>query len=264
MYIASKLAMSKQRKTSTVGSTASGKGFTKKTTGSKQKSVNAQQESTASVAAVPPVVPSSEQQSTNVTFTAAMLHLQVATLDEVITEGTKQIEHYASQINELTPEVGQEISINNSTKIIEYINLLIHIKELVARLLAWMSVIASIAHYFVLTFNEQLPDNLIFGIEEGLTNISHAFDVALTSVPSGSILGITLAPDQKQVSETKAIISDVFSRLDKITQENEVASQDWGAVEQNAYERILEGSAKNVSGEEFLNWLSELEQGGDV
>jgi hypothetical protein len=59
--------------------------------------------------------------------------------------------------------------------------------------------------------------------------------------------GITLAPDQKQVSETKAVISDVLSRLEKIKQENEEAKQDWGSVEQNAYDRLREGSTKNLS-----------------
>lgn len=253
--------MSKNRKTGT----ARDKGFMKEPTDSEQKSVNPKLASTVSVAAVSSVVSSSEKPSTNdVTFTAAMLRLQEATLEEVIGEGAKQIEHYVSQINELTPQIGQQFSISNSTNIIEYINLLISIKELVARLLSWMSVITSITHYLVLTFNEQLPDNLIVGIEECLTSISHTFDTALTSIPSVSILGITLAPDQKQVSETKATISDVFSRLNKIKQENEEVSQDWGAVEQNAYERILEGSNRNVSEKEFLDWLSELEQGNDV
>lgn len=254
--------MSKNRKTGT----ASDKGFMKKPpTSSKQKSVNPQQSSTETVDAVPPVLYSFEKQSTNdVTFTAAMLHLQEAILVEVITEGGKQIEHYLSQITELTPQIEQQTSISNSTNIVEYINLLIHLKELVARLLSWMSVITSIAHHLVLTFNEHLPDNLIVGLEEFLTNINHAFDAALTSIPSVSILGITLTPDQRQVSETKAIISDVFSRLDKIKQENEEVSQDWGTVEQNAYERIMEGSNRNVSGGEFLDWLSELEQGNDV
>ena len=81
---------------------------------------------------------------------------------------------------------------------------------------------------------------------------------------SESILGITLASDQKQVSETKAVISDVLSRIDRIKHENEEAKKDWGAVEEKAYERLLEGSTKNVSAQEFLNWLSELEQGHDV
>jgi hypothetical protein len=57
-------------------------------------------------------------------------------------------------------------------------------------------------------------------------------------------LGITLAPDPKQVSETKAVISDVLSRLEKIKQENDEAKQDWGSVEQNAYDRLREGSTK--------------------
>jgi hypothetical protein len=77
-------------------------------------------------------------------------------------------------------------------------------------------------------------------------------------------LGITLAPDPKQVSETKAVISDVLSRIEKIKQENEEAKQDWGSVEQNAYDRLREGSTKNISREQFLSWLSGLEQGHDV
>jgi len=77
-------------------------------------------------------------------------------------------------------------------------------------------------------------------------------------------LGITLAPDPKQVSETKAVISDVLSRLEKIKQENDEAKQDWGSVEQNAYDRLREGSTKNISREQFLSWLSGLEQGHDV
>jgi hypothetical protein len=60
-------------------------------------------------------------------------------------------------------------------------------------------------------------------------------------------LGITLAPDQKQVSETKAVISDVLSRIEKIKQENEEAKQNWGSVEQNAYDRPREGSTKNLA-----------------
>ncbi len=38
-------------------------------------------------------------------------------------------------------------------------------------------------------------------------------------------MGITQALDQKQVSETKAVISDVLSRLEKIKQENEYANK---------------------------------------
>lgn len=256
--------MSKHEKTNTASSGSSAKGFKQEPIGANQKPDNQQPEPNISVAAIPSALTSSEQGSTNVTFTAAMLRLQVAILEEVITEGAKQIEDYTSQINNIAPNLNQKLSLNNSTKIVEYINLLINVKGLVAGILSWMSVVASVAHYFVLTFNEQIHDDLISDIEKCLTHIGNAFDAALTNIPSGSILGITLAPDQKQVSETKTIISDVFSRLDKIKLENEEASQNWGAIEQNAYERILEGSNSNVSEKEFLNWLSELEQGNDV
>ena len=62
---------------------------------------------------------------------------------------------------------------------------------------------------------------------------------------------MTFAPNQKQVSETKAVISDVLSRREKIKQENEEAKQDWGSVEQNAYDRLREGTTKNLSEKEI-------------
>jgi hypothetical protein len=256
--------MSKHRKTKIASSASGAKGFQKQTNVSNQTPDNTGQESTFSVAAVPTVMPTSEQGSQNVTFTAAMLHLQVEILGEIIDEGRKQIKQYISQIQALNPDIQQQVSFSNSIKIVEYINLLIHIKELVAGLLSWMSVLASICHYFIVNFEEHLTDDVISNIESFLIMIGSAFDTALTSIPSNSILGITLAPDQKQVSETKALIADILSSIEKIKQENEEASKDWGVVEQNASERILEGSNKNVSGGEFLSWLSELEQGNDV
>lgn len=256
--------MSKHRKTNAASSTSGAKGFTKETSMPNQKPDKLQQEPTITVTAVPPVMPTSEYGSQNITFTAAMLHLQVAVLEEIITEGGKQIEQYISQINDFAPIIQQQVSLSDGAKLVEYIKLLIQAKGLVAGLLSWMSVLASICHYFVVNFEEHLTNDVINDIENFLTMIGNAFDAALTSIPTSSILGISLAPDQKQVSETKALIADILTIIEKIKQENEEANQDWGAVEQNAYERILEGSNKNVSGEEFLSWLSELEQGNDV
>ena len=255
--------MSKHRKTNIASSASGAKGFQKQTAVSNQTPDNTGQESTFSVA-VPTVMSTSEQGSQNVTFTAAMLHLQVAVLEEIITEGGKQIEQYISQIGEFAPKIEQQVSLSDSNKLVEYIKRLIQVKGLVAGLLSWMSVLASICHYFVLNFEEHLTNDVISNIESFLIMIGTAFDAALTSIPSNSILGITLAPDQKQVSETKALIADILSSIEKIKQENEEASEDWSVVEQNAYERILDGSNKNVSGGEFLSWLSELEQGNDV
>lgn len=66
---------------------------------------------------------------------------------------------------------------------------------------------------------------------------------------------------QQSADSVIAVTSDVFLSIEKIKQGNEVSNQDWGAVEQKAYERIQEDSTRNVSVEEFLSWLSELEQG---
>lgn len=235
-------------------SSSTGEELRKEVTVSTPEPINLLQESTVSA----------KQVTNNITFVAAMWYTQMATLHEVSVQCSEKILSCLSQIEEITPDIKQKISLNNSTKIIESIDLIVHIKSLFTEVNSWNSVLASVAHHFVVNLNEQLPDDLINAIEKLLKDIGKSIDRALTNVPIETILGITLAPDQKQFSETKAVIADVLSRIEKIKQENKEASQDWSAVEQNAYERITEDSNKNVSGKEFLDWLSKLEQGNDV
>jgi hypothetical protein len=256
--------MSNPKKQNSSGSKSSAKGFSKDQKTTQQESSISELESTVLETALP-TLSSPENKAISFTFEAAMLHLQVAALTEVINEGGIQIENLSSQLGEITSQLGtgQPTLLTKSNEILERINLVIEIKAKVAGILSWVSVIANIAHHVLISFGEQLPE-LLPAIETSLPAFATVLDMALNSMPSESILGITLAPDQKQVSETKAVISDVLSRIDKIKQENEEAKQDWGPVEEKAYERLLEGSTKNVSAQEFLNWLSELEQGYDV
>jgi hypothetical protein len=257
--------MSKPKNPSSSGSKSSTKGFGKESKTTQQESSVSELESTVQVTALPNLA-STDDKTIGFTFESAMLHLQIAALNEVIDEGGIQIENILTQINEInsTLETVQPAVINNSKEIIERINLVIEIKAKVAAILSWMSVIANVAHHLVINLDSQLSDEIISGLETSLPVLAVVFDAALNSMPSEPILGITLAPDQKQVSETKAVISEILSRIDRIKQENEEAKQDWGPVEEKAYERLLEDSAKNVSAQEFLNWLSELEQGHDV
>ncbi|MFM7683196.1 MAG: hypothetical protein ACKO7P_10675 [Bacteroidota bacterium] len=46
-----------------------------------------------------------------------------------------------------------------------------------------------------------------------------------------------------------------------LTENSDETEEDWGLAEQNAYARMNENSHQNISGEVFLNWLSELEKG---
>lgn len=244
LQVGGESTISKYNKISIASSEVNSKGFMRELSVSKQNSANSSQESPISFATIP--------------------HLQVATLIEVLSEAGNQLRQHTSQIIELKSKINQENLLNNSTEIVEYISFLIHLKELSARSISWMSVVTNIAHYLVITFDEYIPDDSLNNIEKMINSFEKTFDTALTDMPSGSVLGITFAPDQKQVSESKAVISDILSRIEKIKQENEEAAQDWGPVEQEAYEAILEGSTKNVSGEEFFDWLSELERGGEV
>ena len=60
--------------------------------------------------------------------------------------------------------------------------------------------------------------------------------------------------DIKQALLYAAWLTEEKASYLKKSQE-EAAEQDWGEVEQKAYERILAGRRKNVSGQEFLAWL---------
>lgn len=258
--------MSNPHKQSSSGSKSSSKGFAKESKTHQQKSSVSEAESTVLVTASP-TIPSPEDRTAEFTFKKAMRQLQIAALTEVINEGNIKINDYISQINGIASKIPQRQQdvITNSKEIIELLNWLIEIKSDFAGLISWWSVMANVVHHLVISFEEQhLPEKLLDAIEEVLPAIENQLNDALTKLPRESILGISLAPDKNQISETKAVVSDILSRIDKIKQENEEASKDWGTVEQNAYERILEGSTKNVSGEQFLSWLSDLEQGRDV
>jgi hypothetical protein len=256
--------MSKPKNPNSSGSKSSIKGFGKESKNTQQESSVSELESTVKVTPLPNLA-STEDKNIGFTFEAAMFNLQIAAITELINEGAIQIENISSQLGEINSKLGTEhpVLLTNSKEIAERINLVIEGKAKVAGILSWVSVIANIAHHVLVSFGEQLPE-LLPAIETSLSLFVSVLDTALNSMPSEPILGITLAPDQKQVSETKAIISDILSRIDRIKQENEEAKQDWGSVEEKAYERLLEGSSKNVSAQEFLTWLSELEQGHDV
>ncbi|MFE1745142.1 hypothetical protein [Coleofasciculus sp. H7-2] len=255
--------MSKHKKNSSSGSKSARQEFAKEPTVSPQKQTDSAQESV--ISSTLPLLSALQEGSINVTFAAAMQEIQVETLSEVLQESFNKIEEYVSKVKKLYSQLSQQNNrFQSAGKIINRINLLIDTKAAVAEILAWMSVVVNIVDYLVFELGEQLSNDTIRVFIRVLSSIIITIDMVLTGMPDKPAFGITLTPDQKQVSETKSRISDLLSRLEKINQENEEASKDWGRVEQNAYERILEGSTKNVSGEEFLSWLSDLEQGCDV
>jgi uncharacterized coiled-coil protein SlyX len=255
--------MSKHKKNSSSGSKSARQEFAKEPTVSPQKQTDSAQKSV--ISSTLPLLSVLQEGSINVTFAAAMQEIQVETLGEVLDESFNKIEEYVSKVRNLYSQLSQQNNkFQSSGKIINRINLLIDTKAAVAEFLAWMSVVVNIVEHLAFELEEHLNNDMIDVFIRVFSSTIITIDMILTGMPDKPAFGITLTPDQKQVSETKSRISDLLSRLEKIKHENEEASKDWGTVEQNAYERILEGSTKNVFGEEFLSWLSDLEQGRDV
>jgi len=202
--------------------------------------------------------------SQNIGFADTMQGVQLAIASELINEASSKLNGYTTEIQELVLPNSEIGFTSSSHKIIESIEKLITIKSNVMAILSWGATIANIANHVVNTFDVRLPDELLDTTTHALEHLIEMFDNALNSIPNISILGITLSPDQKQVSETKSLISGTLAKIDKIKQEIAEGYEDWGAAEQSAYERLTDDSTDFVSGAEVMDWIEQLKTGADV
>lgn len=201
------------------------------------------------------------------TFTQVSHLLPFSIFTKVIIYAMHEIEHYLDEINSISDQINIGINTQDAETIIKYIELLIRLKQLILKFVSWVSVISNITYYFLEEYNNNLLeeiDGLIPKLCHYLVDMNKACDTFLTFVPQESVLGISLAPDQKQISDTKAMIAKLLLRLKEVQTDNKTAEEDWGLAEQNAYTRMMETRHQNIPGEVFLDWLSELEQGKDV
>jgi len=202
--------------------------------------------------------------SQNIGFADTMQGVQLAIASELINEASSKLNGYTTEIQELVLPNSEIGFTSSSHKIIESIEKLITIKSNVMAILSWGATIANIANHVVNTFDVRLPDDFLDLLAKGLEHLIEMFDNALNSIPNISILGITLSPDQKQVSETKSLISGTLAKIDKIKQDIAEGYEDWGAAEQSAYERLTDDSTDFVSGAEVMDWIEQLKTGADV
>jgi hypothetical protein len=210
------------------------------------------------------VVKQENKLSQNIGFADTMQNIQLAIASELIEEASSKLNSYTLEIQELILPNSEVGFTSSSHKIIESIEKVIALKSKVMAILSWGATAANIANHLVNTFDVSLSDELLVSISLTLEHLIEMFDNALNSIPNISILGITLSPDQKQVSETKSLISGTLAKIDKIKQEIAEGYEDWGAAEQSAYERLTDDNTDFVSGEELLNWIERLEAGEDV
>jgi hypothetical protein len=217
---------------------------------------------------IPPArLPSPPQPKNNpgISFIQVSHLLPVFVFAEILTHALEEIERAQEKIETISDRINQGLGVKDTNSIIESIHLLISLKESTLHFISWISVIAGIINC---ELDNDYPLEIIISIlqkmGDRLTVMSQIMDFLLTNVPSETILGITLAPDQKQFSETKATIAKILSRLEERRQEEQEAEKDWGKAEQSAYERMQVETQQNIPVEEFLDWLDRLERGDDV
>ena len=200
------------------------------------------------------------------TFTQISHLLPLNIFSKVISHAMHEIEHYLDEINSILDQINIGINTQDAETIIKYIELLIGLKELILKFVSWVSVTSNITYYFLEEYNNNRLEEIdvIPKLCQYLVEMNKACDKFLTFVPQESVLGISLTPDQKQISDTKAMIAKLLFRLKEVQTDNKTAEEHWGLAEQNAYTRMMETRHQNIPGEVFLDWLSELEQGKDV
>jgi hypothetical protein len=199
----------------------------------------------------------------DITFLTAATMSYVPSLMEIIQKSSDKFNFFSEKIKELTEKINQPVNLEDVDSIIVYIDLINEYKSNITNMLSWMSVDVNAIDYLVSSLGSKLPDNCISTYEKHIGTTEETLSSILCHIPSSlTIFGISLNPDQRQISETKATIADIHSKLELIKDSD--GENDWGMVEQNAYERMQESRTDNVSGEEFLNWLSSVEQGCGV
>ena len=201
------------------------------------------------------------------TFTQVSHLLPLTIFTKVIIHAVHEIGNYSDEIKKISEQINIGINTQDAENIVKYIESLVRLKELILKFVSWGSVIANIANYFIeehhSTLSEEI-DDFLPNLCGCLLSTNDACDTFLIFCPKEPVLGISLGPDQKQISETKAMIAKTISRLQEIQDDNKIAEEDWGLAEQNAYTRMMETRHQNIPGEVLLDWLSELEQGKDV
>jgi hypothetical protein len=177
------------------------------------------------------------------TFTQISHLLPLNIFSKVISHAIHEIDNYLDEIKKISEQINIGINLQDAENIVKYIESLIRLKELILKFVSWGSVASNIANYFIeehhSTLSEEL-DDFFPKLCGYLEIINDACDTFLTFCPKEAVLGISLAPDQKQISETKAMIAKTISRLQELQDDNKVANKDLEFTSQNAYARMLE------------------------
>jgi hypothetical protein len=177
------------------------------------------------------------------TFTQISHLLPLTIFTTVIIHAVHEIDNYSDEIKKISEQINIGINLQDAENIVKYIESLIRLKELILKFVSWGSVASNIANYFIeehhSTLSEEL-DDFFPNICGYLEIINDTCDTFLTFCSKEPVLGISLAPDQKQISETKAMIAKAISQLQEIQNGNKVAHKDLEFTSQNAYAQILE------------------------
>jgi hypothetical protein len=199
----------------------------------------------------------------NLTFSTAATMSNVSSLKEIIEKSFDNFDIFSEKVLELVEKINQTIKLDEVDLIITYIDLINEYKSNMTKMLSWTSVGINAINCLVSSLDSELLGEYISTFEKHISTTEETLSTILLHVSSSlTVFGISLNPDQRQISETKATIAGIHSQLELIKDAD--GENDWGMVEKNAYERMQENRTDNVSGEEFLNWLSSVEQGCEV
>jgi hypothetical protein len=157
------------------------------------------------------------QNTDDINFATAAALSYAQSVFKIIHASQSKFTSFSEELYDLTGKINEPIKLNDVDATINHIGLISEYKSNITKMLSWMSVEINAINYLVSSLGSKLPYESISSLEYYINTAEESLDTILSSVPSSAnILGITLNPDQKQISETKAILSDTCAMFERI------------------------------------------------
>jgi hypothetical protein len=183
-------------------------------------------------------------------YPGIMMASQLNLVHQVLTKAGEEINANTAKISEESNKLGDVARFQGNP--VELVTVVASCRQHIQNALTWV-MMASAA---TLELSESLPELIdnatAVQARDALKSFELVFNSSLINLPSNSIFGIYLKPESEQVSRAKALISEAYQRLEEIEKSNLEEAEDWGLVEQAAFERMNESHPQRANAKDVL------------
>lgn len=152
----------------------------------------------------------------------AFLLSRIEFFTTIVREGRAEINKHKEQLTRSKDRLmKQKQLLKDSKSFVNGVNALISMKAEATGMVSWISAIIEVAHELVSELGDYLPDEVIEFIDGILPYLEDILDIVPSALSEEPILGVSLVPDPRQISEAKGKIADVLNRVEKLKLQNQ-------------------------------------------